>query len=256
MVSNLVDAGRSSEMVRNGTRPSRATSARASRKLPEARQSVAPKKMRAARAVSARTPNASLRLDHADQVTLSTLSTILERKAGFQVILSMVPVARLAKRAALLAMALVVAVVSQSAPFERASPAQIREIQVYIHATWDKLTMSNARLEEAAEDPKFPPPAGGRWPVYLARSENFGAVEESLRREVSANDLKKIVLRQLPVNAGGIQEQGLLYLPFSYVVPGGRFREMYGWDSYFIQVGLLRDDRVELARDMAANFLY
>jgi alpha,alpha-trehalase len=168
----------------------------------------------------------------------------------------MVPVARLAKRAALLAMALVVAVVSQSAPFERASPAQIREIQVYIHATWDKLTMSNARLEEAAEDPKFPPPAGGRWPVYLARSENFGAVEESLRREVSANDLKKIVLRQLPVNAGGIQEQGLLYLPFSYVVPGGRFREMYGWDSYFIQVGLLRDDRVELARDMAANFLY
>jgi alpha,alpha-trehalase len=40
------------------------------------------------------------------------------------------------------------------------------------------------------------------------------------------------------------------------VVPGGRFNEMYGGDSYFIQVGLLRDGEVAAARDMAANFLY
>ena len=40
------------------------------------------------------------------------------------------------------------------------------------------------------------------------------------------------------------------------MVPGGRFNEMYGWDSYFIQLGLLRDGRVSLARDMADNFLY
>ena len=31
---------------------------------------------------------------------------------------------------------------------------------------------------------------------------------------------------------------------------------MYGWDSYFIQVGLLRDDDVSIAKDMADNFLY
>ena len=31
---------------------------------------------------------------------------------------------------------------------------------------------------------------------------------------------------------------------------------MYRWDSYFIQLGLLRDGRVELARDMTDNFLY
>jgi alpha,alpha-trehalase len=39
----------------------------------------------------------------------------------------------------------------------------------------------------------------------------------------------KIELRQLPDEHAAIREQGLLYLPFPYVVPGGRFNEMYGW---------------------------
>jgi alpha,alpha-trehalase len=43
-------------------------------------------------------------------------------------------------------------------------------------------------------------------------------------------------------------------LPF--VVPGGRFNEMYGWDSYFIVLGLLHDGRVDLARSMVDNALY
>ncbi|MGH7596712.1 MAG: trehalase family glycosidase [bacterium] len=43
-------------------------------------------------------------------------------------------------------------------------------------------------------------------------------------------------------------------LPF--VVPGGRFNEMYGWDSYFIALGLLQDGRVELAKSMVDNFVY
>lgn len=66
----------------------------------------------------------------------------------------------------------------------------------------------------------------------------------------------KIELRQLPDDHREIREQGLLYLPYPYVVPGGRFNEMYGWDSYFIQVGLLRDGEIELAKNMADNFLY
>ena len=41
-----------------------------------------------------------------------------------------------------------------------------------------------------------------------------------------------------------------------FVVPGGRFNEMYGWDSYFESVGLLIDGKVELAKDMADNFQY
>ena len=46
-------------------------------------------------------------------------------------------------------------------------------------------------------------------------------------------------VEHLPANpseedAGKIQPHGLLYLENPYVVPGGQFNEMYGWDSYFI----------------------
>ncbi len=41
-----------------------------------------------------------------------------------------------------------------------------------------------------------------------------------------------------------------------FVVPGGRFNEMYGWDSYFIVLGLLQDGNVGLARSMVDNFVY
>jgi alpha,alpha-trehalase len=41
-----------------------------------------------------------------------------------------------------------------------------------------------------------------------------------------------------------------------YVVPGGRFNEMYGWDSYFESLGLIVDGRVELAKAMVENFTY
>ena len=58
------------------------------------------------------------------------------------------------------------------------------------------------------------------------------------------------------IRARSIREPGLLYLPRPYVVPGGRFNEMYGWDSYFIVLGLLRDDKVALARDMVDDFIY
>jgi len=41
-----------------------------------------------------------------------------------------------------------------------------------------------------------------------------------------------------------------------FVVPGGRFNEMYGWDSYFEGIGLLLDGRIDLAKGMVDNFCY
>ena len=52
----------------------------------------------------------------------------------------------------------------------------------------------------------------------------------------------------------GAAGRGYEGIPF--VVPGGRFNEMYGWDSYFIVLGLLRDGRIDLAKSMADNFIY
>ena len=52
------------------------------------------------------------------------------------------------------------------------------------------------------------------------------------------------------------QASSLIPLPFSYVVPGGRFREIYYWDSYFTQLGLLADQEDELFQNMVRNFSY
>ncbi len=46
----------------------------------------------------------------------------------------------------------------------------------------------------------------------------------------------------------------LIPLPFSYIVPGGRFREIYYWDSYFTELGLLEDQKDDLFKNMLENF--
>src|SRR5438034_851874 len=48
----------------------------------------------------------------------------------------------------------------------------------------------------------------------------------------------------------------LIPLPHPYVVPGGRFREVYYWDSYFTMLGLVKSGRTDLVRDMLDNFAY
>ncbi|HEX2661078.1 MAG TPA: trehalase family glycosidase, partial [Polyangia bacterium] len=59
-----------------------------------------------------------------------------------------------------------------------------------------------------------------------------------------------------PLPAGTAPPPALLFLPKPYVVPGGRFNEMYGWDSYFILLGLLRDGETQRAQDLVDDFLY
>ena len=49
-------------------------------------------------------------------------------------------------------------------------------------------------------------------------------------------------------------EKDLRGVPF--VVPGGRFNELYGWDSYMESLGLLVNDRVDLVKAMVQNFCF
>ncbi len=60
-------------------------------------------------------------------------------------------------------------------------------------------------------------------------------------------------LERLPEAAAA--GSSLLALPEAYVVPGGRFREIYYWDSYFTMLGLARDGRHDLVEAMLANFI-
>ncbi|CAF0771866.1 unnamed protein product [Rotaria sordida] len=43
-------------------------------------------------------------------------------------------------------------------------------------------------------------------------------------------------------------------VPYSFVVPGGRFREFYYWDTYFTMLGLIRSNEWQLIDNMLENF--
>lgn len=52
------------------------------------------------------------------------------------------------------------------------------------------------------------------------------------------------------------EKSSLIPLPNPYVVPGGRFREIYYWDSYFTMLGLRISKRIDLIQNMIDNFSY
>lgn len=131
--------------------------------------------------------------------------------------------------------------------------AGLAPIRQYIAAGWDNLTRSMTDCASLL-DPKM-----NVSPVlYLPAGFAIPSAVEKLRTDC------KVEIEHLPtpihqlgeVDMKAIHPHGLLYLEHKYVVPGGRFNEMYGWDSYFIILGLLRDGRTELARGMVENFFF
>lgn len=53
-----------------------------------------------------------------------------------------------------------------------------------------------------------------------------------------------------------VEGSSLLPLPNPYIVPGGRFREIYYWDSYFTMLGLKESKQAEKIKNMLDNFKY
>lgn len=53
-----------------------------------------------------------------------------------------------------------------------------------------------------------------------------------------------------------VEGSSLLALPYPYIVPGGRFREIYYWDSYFTMLGLKESGENEMIENMINNFAY
>ena len=62
------------------------------------------------------------------------------------------------------------------------------------------------------------------------------------------------VLKRNPDKA--VDGSSLLPLPYPYIVPGGRFREIYYWDSYFTMLGLKESNEGEMIENMINNFAY
>ena len=123
----------------------------------------------------------------------------------------------------------------------------------YIHGAWDTLTRSMTDchslldIKVTAEPLLYVPAELGASPELAGVSEKCHVKVVALPRRIEKlGDLRP---EELPA-------AGLLYLPNPYVVPGGRFNEMYGWDSYFIILGLEADHRAALAKGMVDNFLF
>ena len=100
--------------------------------------------------------------------------------------------------------------------------------------------------------------AGARPVLYLPAEVpaplKVQAMEQSC--EVRIISLPRRIEKLGDVRPEELRTPGLLYLPNPYVVPGGRFNEMYGWDSYFILLGLEADHREALAKGIVDNFLF
>ena len=133
---------------------------------------------------------------------------------------------------------------------------QVKSVRAYIRSHWHTLSRSLGHILEAARDEKVDHVPGKRWPVYISAQEDRYTVENALLGVLSVEEFEQIDLRVLPTDIEHIEEHGLLYLPHDYVVPGGRFNEMYGWDSYFILLGLLQDEELLMAKSMVDQFIY
>ena len=138
-------------------------------------------------------------------------------------------------------------------PTAASQNAGLKPILQYISSAWDTLTRSMSECQSIV-DPKIKAA-----PVlYVPANFTVPAAVQKLSSQcnVRIEHLPMEIHHLGEIDTTKIQPHGLLYLENKYVVPGGRFNEMYGWDSYFIIRGLLREGRVELARGMVDNFFF
>ncbi|MBD8897932.1 trehalase family glycosidase [Rhodanobacter sp. DHG33] len=140
-----------------------------------------------------------------------------------------------------------------STPLAFAAAPDAAKTLDYIHHAWPTLTR---RMDDCSAFGKGP--GDTQLAIYLPHQlpmpDDLPRIAKTCHVEVrrlpqSIHQLGAFDPATLPV-------QGLLYLPHPYVVPGGFFNEMYGWDSYFIELGLLADRHEALARDMVDNALF
>jgi alpha,alpha-trehalase len=158
----------------------------------------------------------------------------------------------LCARAALSLLLFVVAAAPTVAQ-EGAHGRGLEPIRRYIAAGWDTLTRSQTDCNTIV-DPKL----ASASLLYVPADFEIPATVQGMQKRcnVQVKHLPKVIHQLGEIDTSNIEPPGLLYLENKYVVPGGRFNEMYGWDSYFIVRGLVEDKRIDLARGMVENFFF
>ena len=145
------------------------------------------------------------------------------------------------------------------------------------HEFWNNLTraIDGSIIEKAGKDPKdwtddprpriyIPPGCPEQYKYYKKVAEDRPeirldvcllpegvATPEQVR---DMNDKPGLLALDMKVVTGKDGQETLQGIPF--IVPGGRFNELYGWDSYMGSLGLIENGRVDLAKAMVQNFCF
>ena len=90
----------------------------------------------------------------------------------------------------------------------------------------------------------------GNFNLPVSHSNNYSS-DKSKSTEDNVESLWNVLTRQPDKEAGS-----LIPLPHSYIVPGGRFGEIYYWDSYFTMLGLKASGKYDMLENMVKNFSY
>lgn len=147
-----------------------------------------------------------------------------------------------------------------SLPLQRMLEPRTRILRALLDRGWDGLVRRSDRVEDLEKALQVMPVQSpdGRKRVYVPAEDR--AALRKLRAQARRAGGMDVVPFELPRDTEGWRrlatEPGMLYLPRPYVVPGGRFVQMFGWDSYFNGRGALASGRYDLARDLLENQLY
>jgi alpha,alpha-trehalase len=129
----------------------------------------------------------------------------------------------------------------------------LEPIRSYISTGWNTLTRSLSECKTIV-DPKITSTSV----LYVPADFEIPDAVHDLQQKchVQVQHLPSVIHSLGQIDPAKVEPDGLLYLENRYVVPGGRFNEMYGWDSYFIIRGLVQDNRLDLAQGMVENFFF
>lgn len=86
--------------------------------------------------------------------------------------------------------------------------------------------------------------------IPIPHSDNYSSDQTRSTAE-NIEQLWDVLSREPDTGVGS-----LIPLPFPYIVPGGRFGEIYYWDSYFTMLGLQVSGRYQMIENMIRNFAW
>lgn len=131
--------------------------------------------------------------------------------------------------------------------------SQYNAVTKYINTHWQTLTRDITKCGTFG-DPKMSGLSSLHFPSNFVIPETIKRTQEKCSIKISY--LPKSLIEMIHSGHDLKNPDGLLYLPNPYIVPGGMFNEMYGWDSYFIIRGLIEDNQFKLAKGMVENFFF